>query len=64
MGYAERATTDLLSLELLQQVGHSGGAAPFSDRRQLVDVAQAFRALTADHPWFIAIALETDYFVK
>ena len=64
MGYAERPTTDLLSLELLQQVGHSGGATPFFDRRQLVDVAAAFRSLTADHPYFVAIALETDYFVK
>jgi hypothetical protein len=64
IGYAERATTDLLLLELLQQVGHNGGATPISDRRRFIDVAAAFASATADHPYFVAIALETDYFVK
>jgi hypothetical protein len=62
--YAERATTDLLPLELLQQVGHDAGATSIADQRRLVDATAVFRSVAAAHPYLVAIAAETDYFVK
>jgi hypothetical protein len=62
--YAERATTDLLTLELVQQVNHDAGGTPIWDQRRFADAAAVFRSVTAAHPYLVAVAVETDYFVK
>jgi hypothetical protein len=62
--YAERATTDLSSLDYFQRESHVTAGPPVFDQEHLVDMGSVFRSLTAAHPYLLGIAAETDYFEK
>jgi hypothetical protein len=64
MAYAERATTDLSSLDSLQRATDVIAGPTFYRRERFVDAGAVFRSVTAAHPYLLAIAAESHYFEK
>jgi hypothetical protein len=62
LDYAERATQDLTRLDSAQRSGRSPFPEASYSRADLVDVEETFRAVTADHPYVIALSVKAVYF--
>ncbi|MGH2687597.1 MAG: hypothetical protein ACRDKW_02150 [Actinomycetota bacterium] len=58
--YADRATADLEPYHYAQIVNF-GGATPFHEREELVDVPAVVRDVTAAHPFLLVVSIETHY---